>query len=171
MFSVAQASTERSTRILQIGGRKFYAHANMVARLPSMTDSTDPPYAEPPRERYSFRVPQAVAGAVHVWAAEMGISDNAAWCLLLRAGLIHAIDDPAWLPPAIAIRDRDAAQVKRNVTLPVRLAELLETWAAEQSLYRDVAATILLSASLLDAQRVGLPHLTLPETITQEARA
>lgn len=134
-----------------------------------MTDSTETPYAEPPRDRYTFRVPQAVASAVHVWAAEMGISDNAAWCLLLRAGLVHAIDDPAWLPPSLGFRDRAAEQVKRNVTLPIRLAELLESWAAAHSIYRDVAAAVLLTASLLDAERVGLPHLNLPAALTQEA--
>lgn len=123
-----------------------------------MTDSTTTP-PRPPRKVYSL--PEETARAVAAWAEERGITDNAGFCILIRSGLINAIRQPHWMPEKIEIRGSD--QVRRSIALPQDVLDLLVAWARQQGIARDVAVTILVSASIAHSTRIGqrLPSLPL----------
>jgi hypothetical protein len=138
-----------------------------------MTDGTPAPLTPPKTERRTYRLPAAVADEVSTWADVRGISDNAAYCLLIRTGLANAIANPSWLPPRLQLRGADASPAQRTIVLPAHLYEILVSWADMQPHMpgRDVATAVLCMAAITHSIRteVPLPYCWPPRAASTNA--
>lgn len=127
-----------------------------------MTDSTPPP-PDPPKTRRQFVIPEEITTDVHAWAVERGLTDNGAFCFLLRSALILVIHDPGVMPDRLTFT---GAKRRRSYDVPDHILRVLTAWANTQDISDNVAACLLLwTVRRFDDQHATPP---LPTTRTTE---